>query len=54
MTKINRLLNPPFATNERDNYYDSLSNRLSSYIDYLHDSALLFKFKKGHYKVALC
>lgn len=38
MTKINRLLNPPFATNERDNYYDSLSNRLSSYIDYLHDS----------------
>lgn len=34
MTEISKLLNPPFATNERDNYYDSLSNRLSSYIDY--------------------
>ena len=38
MTEISRLLNPPFATNERDNYYDSLSDRLSSYIKYLHDS----------------
>ncbi len=38
MTEISRLLNPPFATNERDNYYDSLSDRLSSYIEYLHDS----------------
>lgn len=39
MEEISRILNPPFAINERDNYYDSLSDRLSSYIDYLHDSA---------------
>lgn len=38
MNDISILLNPPFAINEKDNYYDSLSDRLSSYIEYLHDS----------------
>ena len=39
MEEIKRILNPPFASNEGDNYYDSLSGRLSSYINYLHISA---------------
>jgi len=34
--EIKRILNPPFASNEGDNYYDSLSGRLSSYINYLY------------------
>ena len=38
MEEIKRILNPPFASNEGDNYYDSLSDRLSSYINYLHIS----------------